>query len=177
MTVIDDITTERLLIHPLNDAEFSAMMNGLEQLEIRMGITVSGEVPNAELHVAMEWLALQMVIHPEDFPWWTVWHMRLRKGERSVGCFCFRGPPDDSGGVEIGYAFVYPTYLDQGFMTEAVGAVTDWAFQQNDVVYVMAEVEGWNIPAQRIFEKNGYLCYNETKSSKFYWKRRPETSR
>lgn len=172
MTVAEDLITRRLQIHPLNDTEMSSLMNGMDNLEMKLGITVSSEEPNPDLHMTVEWLALQMVVHSNEFPWWTVWHIRLREEQRSVGCLCFKGAPDDAGGVEIDYAFVYPRYYEQGMMTEAAGAVTDWALQQNGVDYVMAEIENWNEPAQRVLEKNGYQCYNEAGNSKFYWKRK-----
>lgn len=171
MASVEDIITERLVIHPLSDMEFSALMNGMDQLEKELEITVSGEETNPEFYVALEWLALQMVVHPDEFPWWTVWHIRLRDENRTAGCLCFKGAPDDSGGVEIGYAFIYPELMERGLMTEAVGAVTDWALTQDGVRYVMVETEEWNFPAQRVLEKNGYLCYNQTEESKFYWKR------
>lgn len=172
MTVAEDLITQRLQIHPLNDMEMSSLMNGMDKLEMKLGITVSCEEPNPDLHMTVEWLALQMVVHGDEFPWWTVWHIRLREEQRSVGCLCFKGAPDDTGGVEIDYAFVYPRYYEQGIMTEAAGAVTDWALQQNGVDYVMAEIENWNEPAQRVLEKNGYQCYNKSGDSKFYWKRK-----
>lgn len=170
MTPTEDIITQRLQIHPLSDADFSALMKGFDKLEIQMGITVTGEEPNGDFQVAIQWLALQMVVHPDEFPWWTVWHIRLRDEERTVGCLCFKGAPDDSGGVEIAQAFVYPQYFDQGIMTEAAGAVTDWALRQDGVLYVMVETDNWNLPAQRVLEKIGYGCYNKTENSKFYWK-------
>ena len=172
MTPIEDIVTQRLHIHPLSDTDFSALLNGFDKLETQMGITVTGEKPPEEFQVALQWIALQMVVHPDEFPWWTVWHIRLRDEERTVGCLCFKGAPDESGGVELAHAFVYPHFFNQGIMTEATGAVTDWALRQDGILYIMVETENWNHPAQRVLEKNGYACYNETDESKFYWKRK-----
>ena len=174
MTPTEDIITERLQIHPLSDSDFSALMGGIDKLEVQMGITVTGEEPNEDFKIAIQWLALQMVVHPDEFPWWTVWHIRLRDEERTVGCLAFKGAPDDTGGVELAHAFVYPQYFDQGIMTEATGAVTGWALRQENVLYIMAETESWNLPAQRVLEKNGYACYNKTEDSNFYWKRKDQ---
>lgn len=54
MTPTEDIVTQRLQIHPLSDTDFSALLNGFDKLETRMGITVTGEEPTEEFQVALQ---------------------------------------------------------------------------------------------------------------------------
>ena len=45
----------------------------------------------------------------------------------------------------------------QGYTTEAVQAMTQWAFQQKDVVFVEAETDPENKASQRVLEKCGFV--------------------
>ena len=58
--------------------------------------------------------------------------------------------------VEIGYG-VLPEYEGQGYTTEAVQAMTQWAFQQKDVVFVETETDPENKASQRVLEKCGFV--------------------
>ncbi len=57
--------------------------------------------------------------------------------------------------IEIGY-WLGEEYWGRGIVTEAVGAVTKYAFANFDVCRVFAGVFEWNIPSMRVLEKNGY---------------------
>lgn len=170
MDISNDLTTERLRIHPLDAGEFSAFLAGSGEMERLLGLKPSPERLDPESQAAMEWLALQMVVHPDEFPWWTNWQIILQKENVAVGSLCFKGGPDDQGGVEVGYG-LYSPFLNQGIMTEALAALTDWALKQNGVLYVMAESEKWNLPSHRVLEKNGFLLYNETEEFFYFWRK------
>lgn len=47
-------------------------------------------------------------------------------------------------------------HLNQGYMTEAIGLVTDYAFRELQLHRVEANVMPWNAPSLRVLEKNGY---------------------
>lgn len=46
--------------------------------------------------------------------------------------------------------------LNRGYMTEAIGLVTDYAFAQLRLHRIEANVMPWNAPSLRVLEKNGY---------------------
>ncbi|MBK8821631.1 MAG: GNAT family N-acetyltransferase [Anaerolineales bacterium] len=56
--------------------------------------------------------------------------------------------------VSFGYTGAYAQW-GKGYMTEAVRACIDWAFQQSGVVRVYATTDVDNIPSQRVLEKAG----------------------
>jgi ribosomal-protein-alanine N-acetyltransferase len=66
----------------------------------------------------------------------------------------FGGPPDESGGVLIGYA-MYEQFEGHGYATEAVKAMIGWAFQQPGVRQVRTLAPVWNTPALRVAENVG----------------------
>jgi RimJ/RimL family protein N-acetyltransferase len=57
--------------------------------------------------------------------------------------------------AEIGY-WLGPEYWNRGIMTEAVEAVTRYAFEQLGMVRVHAEVFEWNAASMRVLEKAGF---------------------
>lgn len=91
---------------------------------------------------------------PENRVWYAPWAMTLKDTQEYVGDLGFKGPVKKHA-VEIGYG-VLPEYEGQGYTTEAVQAMTQWAFQQKDVVFVEAETEPENKASQRVLEKCGF---------------------
>ena len=81
--------------------------------------------------------------------------MVLKDAQEYVGDLGFKGPVKKHA-VEIGYG-VLPEYEGQGYTTEAVQAMTQWAFQQKDVVFVEAETDPENKASQRVLEKCGFV--------------------
>lgn len=59
-----------------------------------------------------------------------------------LGDLCFKGPVKDHA-VEIGYG-ISPEYGGNGYMTEAVQAMMQWAFRQKNVIFVEAETDSEN---------------------------------
>jgi RimJ/RimL family protein N-acetyltransferase len=57
--------------------------------------------------------------------------------------------------AEIGF-WLGEAHWGKGIMTEAVGAVTNYAFNTRGFIRVFAEVFEWNPASMRVLEKNGY---------------------
>jgi RimJ/RimL family protein N-acetyltransferase len=76
-----------------------------------------------------------------------------------VGDLCFKGITDD-GMVEIDYG-LKEGYCGNGYMTEAVRAITEWALSQNKVSRVEAETDPDNLPSKRILANVGFVPTGE----------------
>ena len=78
----------------------------------------------------------------KDQAGWGGWYICLpgREGEPTlaIGGCGFKGLPDESGTVEVGYS-VLEEYQRRGYASEAIGALVDWAFAQPGVRRVIAE--------------------------------------
>jgi len=85
--------------------------------------------------------------------WWN-WLIVRQDNREAVGSVAFGGRPDATGAVLIGYA-MYPGREGQGYATEAVRAMVDWAFAQSGVKVVRALAPVWNTPAVHVAEKVG----------------------
>ena len=79
--------------------------------------------------------------------------------ESYIGNLSFKGPAQDNV-VEIGYG-ILPDQEGKGYTTEAVQAMTQWAFGNADVVFVEAETEPENRASRRILEKCGFVLNGE----------------
>lgn len=98
------------------------------------------------------------ILHPDEWEWYTMWIIELYNGVR-IGDLCFKGLAS-SGIVEIGYG-ILEEYQGQGYATEAVKVVTDWAFQSSKVVAIEAETDAQNTASQRVLEKCGFIANGE----------------
>jgi RimJ/RimL family protein N-acetyltransferase len=87
----------------------------------------------------------------------TTWLMVERGLQILVGEAGFKGPPAARHTVEIGYGML-EGFRGKGYMTEAVGALTEFAFSQRQyrVECVKALTLPGNTASHRVLEKNGY---------------------
>ncbi len=87
---------------------------------------------------------------------WSFWYL-LTSDEPAelVGICGFKGRPDESGSVEIGYSML-SSYQRRGLATEAVASLVGWAFSHHNVKEVCAETMPHLIQSIRVLEKNGF---------------------
>ncbi len=138
-----DVATERLTIRVMTDSEMEKLI---------------AEESDAELKKAYgEMLSLSKE-NPKQRKWYAAWQILLCDGTR-IGDLCFKGLKKD-GAVEIGYGLL-PKYFGNGYATEAVQAVSDWALSQKGVTRIEAEAEEDNAASQRVLEKTGFVKTGE----------------
>ncbi|HEY3343947.1 MAG TPA: GNAT family N-acetyltransferase [Anaerolineaceae bacterium] len=105
--------------------------------------------------------------------WFTYWMLIIREQGLGVGMVGFKGTPGSDGEVEIGYG-ISQVYQSQGYMTEAVRGLVDWAFQQPECLSVRAETLRTNLPSHRVLQKSGFQISRETQLEIFWRIRRAE---
>jgi [ribosomal protein S5]-alanine N-acetyltransferase len=93
--------------------------------------------------------------------YYTFWTIISKQENIMVADCCFKGEPNEKGEIEIGYG-TYPAFEGKGFMTEAVGEMGRWAFEQPHVQSVIAQTDPSNIASQKILEKNNFVEYGRT---------------
>ncbi|WP_199615261.1 GNAT family N-acetyltransferase [Paenibacillus alkalitolerans] len=97
---------------------------------------------------------------------WGIWLVQLCDSGKVIGDAGFKGKPDRSKSVELGYGFV-PEAWGQGYATETANALVRWAFEQG-VSQVTAETERSNAASINVLRKAGFTQYHETDRF-FYW--------
>ena len=86
----------------------------------------------------------------------------------------FKGVPDSNGEVEIGYG-IDPQFQRQGYMTEAVKAMIQWAFSEPACRVITAILSAPdNIASHRVLEKSGFhRVYSGEDGVSFHLERPP----
>ena len=91
--------------------------------------------------------------HSNQWDWYAIWMIEL-KDSTHIGELCFKGLSAD-GIAEIGYG-ISEAYQNNGYATEAVKAVLEWAFSHPEVAAVEAETDSDNTASKRVLEKCGF---------------------
>ncbi|GGJ31133.1 acetyltransferase [Streptomyces brasiliensis] len=74
---------------------------------------------------------------------------------RAIGGIGFHGAPDEEGRVEIGYDLAEGA-RGQGYATEALRALSEWALAREDVSVLCAAIEPDNLASQRVVSRAGF---------------------
>ncbi len=155
------IETGRLLIYPLSYDQLVKYIHCDPSLETELGLQPAGRRFSPQLAEALEQTILPRVANSNtDFRFVTLWTLFLKKERISVGDLFFKGEPDQKGEIEIGYG-IYDEYRQNGYMTEAVAGMLDWASQQKGIRTMMAETETGNIGSLKVLQKNGFIIYKK----------------
>lgn len=85
---------------------------------------------------------------------WSFWYLVLSDSNELAGLSGFKGRPDSSGSVEIGYS-ILRQYQGMGLATEATMRLIGWAFTHREVLQVTAETLPHLKSSIRVLEKNG----------------------
>jgi ribosomal-protein-alanine N-acetyltransferase len=112
--------------------------------------------PDLYESTAMRW-SLRQLEDPAEHGW-SLWYLLSRKHEppQLMGICGFKGKPDRTGSVEIGYSLL-KQYQGQGYATEAVARQLVWAFSHQNVNQVTAETLPHLKSSIRVLEKNGMI--------------------
>lgn len=135
------LETKRLELEPMSDTDIEQLIEQASDAEMKKAY--SEMLDGCRRDVA-------------NRIWYAPWKLSLRGDPKYIGDLCFKGPAKHSA-VEIGYG-IEPAYEGNGYMTEAVKAMTEWAFRQPGVHFVEAETEPDNKASQRILEKCGFVA-------------------
>lgn len=160
------LRTQRLLLVPLTLAQLQLCTTDLPVLETELDLSISRDV-----FTDIVWGAIRKKIEKltgmveAHHLWQTYWLIILNENNIGVGLAGFKGYPDESGASEIGYG-IDPAYQNQGYMTEAVKALVDWAFQY-PFCYCQSitATEVKNPASRRLLEKLGARVVFEDETS------------
>lgn len=153
------LTTKRLKIYPISIDKLKEIIEN-EKNEI--------------LKIAYTEMLNGCINNPENYIWYTLWFMELHDSTNKneiVGSLSFKGI-SENGIVEIGYG-INDGYENNGYTTEAMRAVVEWASTQKNVKQIEAEAEESNIASIRVLEKCNFVPNGEMgeEGIRFVWKR------
>ena len=150
-----EILTPRLKLVPATAATHRMESGAHDRLGRELDAIIPAAWPPENLRDALEFFAQQLDSRPV-LDGWRTWYWLATTPDADprtlVGSGGFLRLPDEAGTVEIGYGTL-DEFQSQGYATESVRALTEWAFQQPGIARVTAEAEPKNRASVRVLEK------------------------
>lgn len=154
------IETARLTLIPLNLSQLYLHITDNYQLEQTLGLQKGyREVVEPVLSIITYFTIPRLQDPALDPLYHTMWIAIDRQKQQIVAEAKFKGEPDETGTIEVGYG-TYPALHRQGYMTEMVDGLVKWAAQQPTVYRVVADTEAENVASQKVLEKNGFHLFD-----------------
>ena len=158
------LRTRRLLLVPGSERDLNAALKGPAALAKALGVDVPTEWPPQFYDDDAVRYTLDSLRRIPDHGGWTFYYLLLHATDErratAIGTGGFKAPPDEQGEVELGYG-VLPSYQRQGYATEAVHAMTDFAFADPRVQAVVGQTLPSLIPSIGVLEKAGFVFDGE----------------
>jgi ribosomal-protein-alanine N-acetyltransferase len=146
------IHTPHLQLLPIEQVHIEALLRTKSELAALLQVTVPDgwpHFPEAFSLSANESHAYTLL--EAD---WGGYFFLHRKDRMLVGHGAFKGPPDDSGTVEIGYEIAFE-YWNRGLATEAAQGMIAYAFSYQEVRAVIAHTLAQTNASNRVLQKVG----------------------
>jgi [ribosomal protein S5]-alanine N-acetyltransferase len=161
------VDTDRLRLIACPAQIARAVVRGRRHAEALLGVCIHHNWPSQEIRVFMPIYAQQVERDPDHVAWgiWLVLHTANRTVIGDVG---FKGKPNMSSTVDIGYGIV-PEYRRQGYAYEAARGLRDWAFSQPGVSRITGDCLPENLPSARILEKLGMRRIGHSTAGLLLW--------
>jgi [ribosomal protein S5]-alanine N-acetyltransferase len=149
--------TGRLILIAGNRHSIAAELHDRRALAEMLGAEVPADWPPEALKDALT-VFRELYEEHSDWEGWLHWYAVLIDVESSVLCgsVVFRGPPGETGMVEIGYS-VLPAYQGKGLATEMVDGLIRHLTGLYVVPVIEAETDHGNAASQRVLEKNKFI--------------------
>ncbi len=163
------IETKRLILKPLTYEQLKKYSNCDNSLESELNLNKTSRKISKELSEALEQTILPNVADKsKNYLYSTIWTAISKAENKMVGDLCMYGEPNADGEIEIGYG-TYEEFQNNGFMTEIVTGIIDWAKTQIKVKSIIASTDKLNMASFKVLKKNNFIKIKETETS-FNWK-------
>ena len=161
------LKTGRLKLIPLELnqlIQYRALDDALEkELEINiMKRTITEELKNT----IEQYLIPYLHVNPSHLLFATIWVIIHREENVFVGDIGFNAAPSEKGVIEVGYS-TYEGFENNGFMTEALSAMCQWAFGHDKVKSIIAQTAKDNFASQRVLTNNAFEIFADVPD--YYW--------
>ena len=145
------LTTERLVLIPFG-ADFIEALAEREAAQQLIDAIIPDGWPDAELAGLLRVYGPWVAADPSRLGYgpWIV----IARGHRTVvGSAGFQGTPKDQA-IELGFG-VHAAHRNQGYASEAAGALISWGLSQPEVDRIIAKCDPANAASIRVLEKSG----------------------
>ena len=134
------LESRRLYLYPISDEDMAVLIRNEK---------------DAEMKQAYSEMLQGCLNEPEKRIWYAIWLMELKSCTGMiVGDFSFKGI-DPDGMVEIGYG-LREGFCGNGYMTEAIKLISEWALMQPGIMRVEAETDPENTASRKVLVACGF---------------------
>ncbi|MEE1800845.1 GNAT family N-acetyltransferase [Streptomyces sp. JV176] len=158
---MDDLVTERLVLHPLSALEAERVAAGEPADGDRWapGYPTEGDVAGARRFLT----TCSITGDPRPF---GAYEIRRRADGHAIGGLGFHGVPDEDLAVTIGYGLI-PSAHGQGYASEALRGLLRFA-RAGGVSRVQGDADHDNIASQRVMTAVGMRLVAQDEALKYY---------
>ena len=151
------IRTQRLRLIPATVESLTAELDGRAALARHLGLRVPAAwPPDLYDRAATEYTRTRLLEDPSVQAWWMHYIVLGPEDDAVVvGAAGYKGPPDATGTVEVGYG-VLKAFRRQGIATQATLGLVANAFAHPEVTRVIAETLPALTPSIGVLEKCGF---------------------
>jgi [ribosomal protein S5]-alanine N-acetyltransferase len=147
-----ELNSPRLRLIALSAGQLEGCLNNIPALSSELGFPISNKMIDANVIRAInmklkKMLATDGCLHA----WFTYWLIVIKDKPTGVGLIGFKGYPNARGETEIGYG-IDASVRNQGYMTEAIKALSQWAFSQPECRAITASSVS-NPASERVLQK------------------------
>lgn len=154
------IETDRLYLIPLTSQQLRLWVEDIPSLEDELNCIYRAE-PMKGLFIDIVKGQIEITENDEaNYLYHTFWFLARKSDRVVVGSADFKDVPNEEAQVEIGYG-LGKDFEHNGYMTEAVQAMCNWAIAQDNVSHVIAETEIDNLQSQNILKRCGFVQYKQ----------------
>ncbi|MFF7637676.1 GNAT family N-acetyltransferase [Kitasatospora sp. NPDC008050] len=158
---MNDLLTERLILHPFTLAEAERVAAGQAQ----PGDNWAADYPSEGERVGAGMFAKNAANNGARQPFGG-WEIRRRSDGAAIGGLGFHGAPDEHGTVSVGYG-LSESVRGQGYASEALRAVLaaapGWGVKR-----LVGDTDLDNLPSQRVMEACGLTFTHQDEELKYY---------
>ncbi|MER7763557.1 GNAT family N-acetyltransferase [Streptomyces sp. NPDC097619] len=158
---MDDLVTERLVLHPLDAAEAERLLDPRPRDRAAWAPGYPDETDAVGARTFLATIAETGDPHP-----FGAYEIRRRSDGLAIGGLGFHGPADAEGGVTIGYGLI-PSARGAGYATEAVRALLDLA-RRHGARRVRGDTDRENVASQRVMTAAGLRLVAEDDRLRYY---------
>jgi RimJ/RimL family protein N-acetyltransferase len=156
------IVTRRLLLVQLGVEEAVALVDGRgsERRQWAAGYPNDGALVAAGL-------VMTAAQRGRDLGAFGTYQIVRRRDGSVIGACGFFGPPDETGAVRAGFGLA-ESARGNGYATEALKSLLDWAGAQDGLTCVLADTSRANVASQRVMERAGMRRVGEDGELLYY---------
>jgi len=161
------IETKRLFLIPLTSRQLKLWIEDIPALEQELDCHYFAEPMEG---IFLDIVKVQLDITEKDtanYLYHTFWLLIGKTDRVVVGSADFKDIPNENHEVEVGYG-LGKNFEHNGYMTEAVQAMCNWAMAQNNISHIIAETRIDNTQSQNILKRCGFIIYKQDQS--IWWR-------